>query len=51
MTYELTHADGSNFMRLGEGMVDQSLGISLIGQNVHNYGKFIANNFIHMLEN
>ena len=51
MAYILTHTDGSTFMTLGEGVVDQRLGISLIGQNVHNYGQFIADNFIRLLEN
>lgn len=51
MAYNITHTDGTSYTHLGEGMLDQTLGISLIGQNFHNYGQFIANNFLQLLEN
>jgi hypothetical protein len=50
MSYVITHTNGKTFNTLGEGVLDNSLGISLIGQNYHNYGQLIANNFLQMLE-
>jgi hypothetical protein len=56
MSYTVTHADGTLYKVVNEGEIDLSLGgttagIALIGQNVHNYGELIANNFIRLLEN
>lgn len=50
-SYTVTHTDGTAYTIVGEGVADNSLGISLIGQNYHNYGQLIANNFLHLLEN
>ena len=50
-TYVVTHANGQTYTTLGEGTLDNSLGISLIGQNFHNYGQLLANNFLRLLEN
>lgn len=51
MSYVLTHTNGKIFKTLGDGVVDTSTGLSLIGQNFHNYGQLMANNFIRLLEN
>lgn len=51
MAYIINHTDGSKYLELGEGVLDQRLGISLIGQNFHNYGELIATNFLQLLEN
>lgn len=50
-SYQITHTNGTTLMSLGEGVVDTSLGIALVGQNYHNYGQMIANNFVRLLEN
>jgi hypothetical protein len=51
MAYNITKTNGQNLMSIGEAVVDKTLGISLIGQNYHNYGELIANNFVRLLEN
>ena len=51
MAYIITKTNGQIYTVLDDGVVDQSLGISLIGQNYQNYGQLIANNFLHLLEN
>ena len=51
MSYIVTHTNGSVYASIGEGAVDNSLGIALIGQNFANYGQLIANNFLQILEN
>jgi len=49
--YTISHTDGTVYTILGEGIADTSLGIALLGQNYHNYGQLIANNFLQLLEN
>ncbi len=51
MTYTVTKTDGTVYSSIGEGVVDNTLGISLIGQSFSNYGQLIANNFVYLLEN
>ena len=51
MAYVITFTDGQIYTVLGDGVVDNGLGISLVGQNFQNYGQLIANNFVHLLEN
>lgn len=51
MSYIVTHTNGKVYASLGEGVLDNKLGISLIGQNFHNYGQLMANNFLRLLEN
>ena len=51
MTYTVTKTDGTVYASIGEGVVDNTLGVSLIGQNFANYGQLIANNFVYLLEN
>lgn len=48
--YVITHTNGKVYASLGEGVLDNRLGISLLGQNFHNYGQLIADNFLHLLE-
>ena len=50
MAYDITYTDGRRYTTLGEGALDTTLGISLIGQNFHNYGQLIGNNFLRLLE-
>lgn len=51
MAYNIYHTNGDLYTELSEGVLDQRLGISLIGQNFHNYGQLIATNFLQLLEN
>ena len=46
--YTISHTDGTVYTILGEGIADTSLGIALLGQNYHNYGQLIANNFLQL---
>lgn len=50
MAYIVTHTDGRVYGSIADGVVDDKLGISLIGQSFHNYGQLLANNFLHLLE-
>jgi hypothetical protein len=50
MAYVITTTNGKIYATLGEGVIDDSLGVALIGQNYHNYGQHIANNFVRLLE-
>lgn len=51
MPYNITHTNGALYASIGDGVVDNRLGLSLIGKNYHNYGELIANNFLRLLEN
>lgn len=51
MSYTITHANGSNPIVISDGTVDTSTSISLVGRNTANYGQFINQNFLNMLEN
>jgi hypothetical protein len=51
MAYNVSHTDGKIYAIVNEGTVNNSLGISLVGQNFNNYGQLIANNFVTLLEN
>jgi len=51
MAYQITHTDGRIFVTLGDAVLDNTLGISLIGKNFSNYGEKIGNNFLNLLEN
>ena len=48
--YTVIHTNGTSFTSIPEGTVNNSLGISLIGQNYAKYGQLIANNFLQLLE-
>ena len=50
-SFLITHTDGTTYTSIGEGVVDDSLGLYLVGQNYHNYGQLINNNFLRLLEN
>jgi hypothetical protein len=50
VAYIITHTDGRVYGSIADGVVDDKLGISLIGQSFHNYGQLLANNFLHLLE-
>ena len=51
MPYNITHTDGSLYATIGDGVLDNKTGLSLVGRNYHNYGELIANNFLALLEN
>ena len=50
-SYTVSHTDGTTYTIVSEGVADNSLGISLIGQNYRDYGQLVANNFLRLLEN
>ena len=51
MSYTITHANGANSIVIADGTVDNSTSISLVGKNTANYGQFLDQNFLNMLEN
>ena len=51
MAYTVNKTDGSVFASVGDGAVDTTSSLTLIGRNKTNYGELIAENFIHQLEN
>jgi hypothetical protein len=51
VAYTVNKTDGSVFASVGDGAVDTTSSLTLIGRNKTNYGELIAENFIHQLEN
>jgi hypothetical protein len=51
MAYDLVKTDGSHLTTLGDGYIDTSTGINLIGRNTPSYGDAQNENFIRLLEN
>ena len=52
MSYTLLKTDGSTLTQLVDGTIDQTAtSITLIGKDSSNYGSFINENFIYLLEN
>jgi Chaperone of endosialidase len=51
MSYTITHANGTNPIVIADGTVDKSTSIALVGKNTANYGQYLDQNFLNMLEN
>jgi len=51
MSYTITHANGANSIVIADGTVDTSTSIALVGKNTANYGQYLDQNFLNMLEN
>ncbi len=52
MTYKINKTDGSLLTEIVDGLIDQTASdVTLIGKNVANYGEFINENFVKLLEN
>jgi len=51
MSYIITFTNGAIYETLGTGVVDNKLGVSLLGPTYVNYGQLLANNFVRLLEN
>jgi hypothetical protein len=51
MSYTITRANGTNPIVIADGTTDVSTSITLVGKNTPNYGQFLDQNFLNMLEN
>jgi hypothetical protein len=51
MAYNLTRTDGTVLINLGDGYIDSSTGVNLIGRNTPSYGDAQNQNFVRLLEN
>ena len=52
MSYIVTKTDGTTLTTIIDGTKDDtSSSLTLIGRNYSNYGEFVANDFIRLLEN
>ena len=52
MSYNLLKTDGSTLTQVVDGTIDQShTDLTLIGKDASNYGSYINENFIYLLEN
>ena len=51
MSYTITHANGANAIVIADGTINNSTSITLVGKNTPNYGQYLDQNFLNMLEN
>jgi hypothetical protein len=52
MSYSINYSDLSKFpIVIEDGTIDTTTDISLLGKSVSSYGRFVAQNFLHLLEN
>ena len=51
MAYEINKTDGSILLTVEDGTVDTDTTISFIGRQTMNFGDYMNENFLHMLEN
>ena len=51
MSYTITHANGANSIVIADGTINNSTSITLVGKNTPNYGQYLDQNFLNMLEN
>jgi len=51
MSYTITYANGANSIVIADGTIDNSTSLSLVGKNYPNYGQYLDQNFLSMLEN
>jgi Chaperone of endosialidase len=51
MSYTITYANGANSIVIADGTIDNSTSLSLVGKNYPNYGQYLDQNFLYMLQN
>lgn len=51
MSYTISHANGANAIVIADGTINNSTSITLVGKNTPNYGQYLDQNFLFMLEN
>ena len=51
MTYRIEHSNGEHFDLLQGGPNSTQTSLTLLGQGTVNYGRAVAENFVHLLEN
>ena len=51
MSYTIKHANGANPIVIADGTINNSTSITLVGKNTANYGQYLDQNFLYMLEN
>jgi len=51
MAYTINLTNGTIFATIPDGTVNSSSSMVLVGKNVANYGEFLDENFVHLLEN
>ena len=51
MSYTIYHSNGANAIVIADGTTNNSTSITLVGKNYPNYGRYLDQNFLSMLEN
>jgi hypothetical protein len=51
VAYNITLTNGTVLTTIAEATVDTTTSLTLIGRNFAGYGGYVAENFVHMLEN
>jgi hypothetical protein len=51
MAYNITRANGTNFLVLNDNVVNRDYSVTFVGKMVPNYGQAINTNFLRILEN
>ena len=51
MSYSVNHTNGEVFTTVADQVVNNTSSLSFVGKNYTGYGKIIAENFLHLLEN
>jgi len=51
MAYNITRANGTNFLVLNDNVINRDYSITFVGKMVPNYGQAINTNFLRLLEN
>jgi hypothetical protein len=51
MSYNLIRTDGTTLINLGDGYIDATTGVNLVGRNTPAYGDALNENFIRLVEN
>ena len=51
MPYEVRHINGEVFTEVADQVINQASSLSFVGKNYTGYGKILAENFLHLLEN
>lgn len=51
MPYSVNHSNGEVFTTVADQVVNNTSSLSFVGKNYTGYGKIIAENFLHLLEN
>jgi len=51
MTFYIKHSDGTSFVQIADGTIDNSTSLTLVGKNYPLYGEIFNQNFAILLEN